>query len=241
MTEDRMTKSGEPRGTSMRARFVLAVLFVGALTGASGLLEGRFGNRWTKPIDLIAAGQTISEVPEHFGDWELQTAGDLDDQSVKMLQCVGSTQRVYRNRKTGQTVGMFLIVGPPGPTSVHTPEICYSSQDYDHVEDRKLLRVRESELPGEAFWEVTMHRKNLQAEVLHVAYAWNAGDGWKAAERPRFAFASQPFLYKLQVAGTAGPGVGVVENDPCRAFLWDFLPALDRILFRPSVGQPSAS
>jgi hypothetical protein len=224
----------------MRARFILAVLLVIALTGASGLLEGRLGNRWTKPIELLAAAGKISEIPDRFGDWELQTARALDDQSVKMLQCVGGTQRVYRNRRTGQNVGMFLIVGPPGPTSVHTPEICYSSQDYDRAEDRKLLRVRESERPDETFWKVTMRRKDLSAEVLHVAYAWNAGDGWKAAERPRFAFASQPFLYKLQLAGFAGPEVGDVENEPCRAFLQDFLPALDRILLRPSVGQPSA-
>ena len=129
----------------------------------------------------------------------------MDPDAVEMLQCAGNTQRTYRNRTTGQIVNMFMIVGPPGPTAVHTPEICYSSRDYDRIEPRQRAQIRESQLPDESFWETVFRANDLRADVLHVWYSWNDGNGWRAADNPRFAFARHPFLYKLQLAATAGP------------------------------------
>jgi hypothetical protein len=215
-----------------RFRPYLAVFVVAAITATSGRIAGSFSHRWGKPFDLSVAAEHLAATPENCGDWELQTSRPLDADSVEMLQCAGSTQRTYRNRTTGQIVSMFMIVGPPGPTAVHAPEICYSSQAYDSVEPRKRIQVRGSQFPDEAFWETVFRHNDLYAHVLCVAYAWNAGDGWRAAERPRFSFANRPLLYKLQVAGNVRSADSRGEDDPCVSFLRDFLPVLDAALFQ---------
>jgi hypothetical protein len=222
-----------------RGSTMAALLVVTAISITSALAAGRFSHRWGTPTDLVAAGKQIAAIPNDFGDWELQNSQSLEPYAVEMLQCVGNTRRIYRNRRSGQIVTMFVIVGPAGPTSVHTPEICYSSRDYDIAEPRARFSPRESQQPEDSFWGLTMRGKDLRADLLRVAYAWNSGDGWRAPEQPRFTFGSQPLLYKLQVAGTLSPQAKLGENDPCRSFLQDFLPVLDSALFQPSVGQRS--
>jgi hypothetical protein len=218
--------------STTRFRPYLAVLGIAAITATSGGIAGSLSHRWGKPFDLVLAAERLAATPENFGDWELTIAQALDADAVEMLRCAGSTQRAYRNRRTGQIINMFVIVGPPGPTSVHTAEICYSSRDYDTIEPRRRLQVRESQLPDEAFWETVFRHNDLYADVLRVAYAWNAGDGWRAPEHPQFTFGGRPYLYKLQVAGSVGTGVSRGEDDPCRSFLGDFLPVLDAVLFQ---------
>src|SRR6185312_7441852 len=107
-------------------------LIVFALTAVSGAAAGVLGNRWGTPPDLRAAAVRLDRLPADLGEWRLIDESPLDESLVEMLQCIGSTNRTYHNRRSGETVHMSLIVGPPGPTSVHTPEICFSSQCY-HV------------------------------------------------------------------------------------------------------------
>ena len=209
------------------------------ITGASGLVEGQLSNRWAKPVDLVAAGNKIGNVPEHFGDWDLQIARPLDRTVIDMLQCAGSTQRIYRNQKTGQVVSVLLIVGPPGPTSAHTPEICYSSRDYDLIEERHKFHMRGVQRPNDEFWEVRLRRNDVRGDLLRVVYAWNSGERWVAPDNPRIMFGGLPCLYKLQVAAVVMTEVDASEDDPCRAFLHDILPELESVFFSASVAESS--
>ena len=207
------------------------LLLIGLLTVASGIAAERLssGNRET----LKAAGQRLAEVPEHFGDWELQSTQSLSDQEVELLQCVANTHRLYRHRKTGQTVRMFMIVGPPGPTSVHSPEICYSGQGFAASQPAQRMVFAADGRLEHAFWKVTLSSTGPTAEPLDVAYAWSSGEGWLACDYPRFSFAGKPLLYKLQLA-TSNTADSGASDDACRRFLHDFLPILDATLFRAS-------
>ena len=240
MNTNRIPQSASRHDSARRVIALGAAILTAVITGASGLVEGRLSNRWAKPVDLVAAGSKIDNVPEHFGDWDLQIARPLDRTVIDMLQCAGSTHRIYRNQKTGQVVSVLLIVGPPGPTSAHTPEICYSSRDYDRIEERHKFQVRGVQRPNDEFWEVRFRRNDLRGDVLRVAYAWNSGEGWIAPDNPRFMFGRYPFLYKVQVAAVVMTEVDVSEGDPCRAFLRDILPELEPVFFSASVAEPSA-
>ena len=80
---------------------------------------------------------------------------------------------------------------------------------------------------------------DLRGGKLHVAYAWNDEHGWVAPEQPRFRFGGARLLYKLQLAAAAADDRESKENDPCRLFLRDALPALDAALFKPAAsGSP---
>ncbi len=206
-------------------RYVLLILAL-ALTLGSGYLPDAVA--WLRGGDSMgAAVDQLAHTPSEFGPWQVQAELSLEPHLVEMLQCAGSVYRSYRNRETGDTVTLTLLVGPPGPTAVHTPEICFSSQGY-HVESSPLRK--KIELPGKAsaeFWETSFEPDQPDPAGPRRLTAWHSlsdGGGWSAPDYPRLAYATRPFLMKMQLASLASPESG----DPCRSFLEAFLPALKR-------------
>lgn len=233
-----MPKTAATRA-SRRGGYVLAYALFVALTLVSGGVAGWLDNRWGPPVDLLAAGKRLDRVPNRFGDWVLENARPLDSEVAEVLQCSGSTQRVYRNQKTGETATVALIVGPPGPTSVHTPEVCYSSRDYKTISGPKKFRVGTAGAVDASFWGMELEATSLEGGKLSVAYAWNDERGWVAAERPRFEFGGAGLLYKLQLAAPLSDRDQPERTDPCQKFLREFLPALNATLFEASSAKKS--
>lgn len=219
----------------------LAFALLVALTIAPGGIAGWLGNRWGEPVDLTAAGKGLDRVPSQFGDWVQDDARPLNAEVVEILQCSGSTERAYRNQKTGDVVRLALIVGPPGPTSVHTPEVCYSSRDYKTVSAAKRFRINRVGSVDAVFWGMTLEATDLEGGKLSVAYAWNDRHGWVAPEQPRFQFGGANLLYKLQLAAPLSSGDRTAQSDPCQSFLQAFLPALDAAVFTSPPGEKTGS
>ncbi len=216
----------------MKATHALfASSLVVALTMLSGLVSGSFSQRWGEPDDLVAAGRRLADVPEQFGDWHLASVQSLSADVLETLQCAGYVRRVYRNVKTDDMVSLCILVGPSGPTSVHRPEICYASREYDIVEAPSQFKLSDEDRPRDSFWKLALRSNDLSGHLLHVAYAWNAGDGWVAPEHPRFSFAGHRVLYKLQLASSVVKQPFLENATPCEAFLRDALPLLDDVLF----------
>jgi hypothetical protein len=106
---------------------------------------------------------------------------------------------------------------------VHTPEICFSSREYDITNDRTKTIVESSTGQRHSFWKVDFTTRNALADGLRVYYAWSRGDVWQAADSPRFKLAGGPLLYKIQLATYVSPYLGNDAADPGRQFLEDFL------------------
>ena len=202
------------------------------LTIGSGVVSGRLDNRWGQTTDLVGAGQRLQELPEQFGPWVRQASQPVNSDIMEMLQCAGGLHHIYRSRDTGDVVSMALFVGPPGPMSVHTPEVCYSLAGHVQKENASRFKIRESGSAEEYFWSVTFKSNDLQGGLLRVAYGWNSGHGWTAPDQPRFAFGGEAKLYKLQVASSVATQAELSERDPCLEFLRDFVPVANKRLFR---------
>lgn len=209
---------------------LLAIVTVGV-----GWFEGRLSNRWGEPADLVSAGVALANVPQRVGDWEMISSEPFSDEVAQMLECAGNFTRVYENRLTGEQVNVALLVGPPGPTAVHTPEICYSSRDHQIVESRIAVRAgAEGGLPH-TLWTLTFRSNDIEQSMLRVYYGWHAADGtWEASENPRFEFGGANLLYKIQVAGRTPANIAPSGGDSCSRFLQVFLPAVDITLFSSS-------
>lgn len=215
-------------GSMIHLRFNLSVLSVVALTALSGVVSGALSNRWGPSTGAVLSGARLADIPDEFGDWQLQSTLTVEPDVIEMLQCSGSLQRVYRNRETGQIVSIALFLGPPGPISAHTPEVCYSTQDYERVGVPQRGQIRLSKNSEADFWRMKFRSSTLRGDLLGVAYAWNCGHGWVAPDSPRFAFAGRPMLYKIQLSSRIDPGT---PGDPCEDFLKAFLPACDAAVF----------
>ena len=219
-----------------RAWMFLNLAAVVALTLVSGMLEGRIRNRWGPSETLQAAGQKLEDVPRQFGGgqndrWQVQSLETIDRDSIEMLECTGYFARTYANRRTGQLVNVFVILGPAGPIAVHTPEICYSSRNYKIHDRRQRVAVPDAEGREDQFWALSFKANRAEGQLLRVYYAWSEGDRWTAPNDARFAFAGSPFLYKIQLSSNLPDGTDLKTGDTCREFLNDFVPVMRRHLF----------
>jgi hypothetical protein len=220
-------------------------LIVLAVTAGTGAVAGTLGNRWGTPPDMQTAAGRLARLPAEFGDWQLVDETPLEEHVVRILQCVASTNRAYRNQVSGETVHISLTLGPPGPTSVHSPEVCFSSQGF-HVEfpaKRRSFSIRPTQntetgsdhldkqpvaaFQQDAFWKTTFVPDRRESTRLIVYYGWCDGRGWLAPDYPRFAFGGLPYLYKVQLATKVATHVQQ-DVDPCDDFVRALLPALSQ-------------
>jgi hypothetical protein len=216
------------------ASFGALAVLVG-LTLFSGIVQGRLSNRWGPTPDLKEAAKKFDRLPRQFGNWRLVQESDLSDRVADMLQCPppkGYLSGLWVNDVTGEKVTAFIVLGPPGPISVHTPDICYSSKDYEIVEERAPVQIQTPEGKSHEFWALTLKRKDVHEEHLRAYYAWGNKDAWHAPNSPRFAFGGDGLLYKIQLAADV-PGVTPLEDgDTCQRFLQGFIPAVTPTLLQ---------
>jgi hypothetical protein len=214
--------------------FTPSLILIVVLTLASGVLQGRIRHRWGPSQSMLAAAEKLAEVPGQCGHWRLESSQEMEPGTVQMLECTGYLCRSYVNERTGELVSMVLTLGPAGPISVHTPEICYSSQNYKTRDQRQRVAIADAHATelGQ-FWTLGFRSKPPRADVLRVYYAWSTGSEWTAPDAPRFAFVGWPYLYKLQLSCNQAPGADVARGDACRRFLQDLLPAVKPYLLAP--------
>jgi hypothetical protein len=219
----------------MKHYWLLAgVVLVAALTVLSGVLQGNMRNRWGPSADVLSAVNKLVEIPAQFGDWRLQSSEELDKTAANMLECAGYMVRNYENQATGDVVGVTLLLGPPGPISVHTPEVCFGSRNFKSRSERQKVAIPGPAGADDEFWALDYAANNLRGDLLKVYYAWSKGDRWSAQKDARFWSAGQPYLYKIQLFSRLPPGTNTQTYDPCLKFLQDFLPVARKCLVVPS-------
>lgn len=202
-----------------------------AVTLFAGVVYGRLTGRWGPRPDVVSAAYRLKQVPQILGDWECKSDDPLDPVSARILQCTGALHRVYQNVRTGDVVRFFVILGPPGPTAVHTPEICYSSKDYKITQARTRWTLDKSQKPLDEFWDLRLEASDVSGSGLRSLYGWTNTQHWQATESPRFKYGGSPYLYKLQIAGPLP--TENQERDVCREFLTVLLPELRKQMLAP--------
>ncbi|MBX7074754.1 MAG: EpsI family protein [Pirellulales bacterium] len=209
------------------ALYVIGLTLVVAVTAGSALGTGYLTNRWNRSDGMAAAADAVEALPTSIGPWEAQHSSELTEEVVRTLQCAGYVSRTYIHQQTGQRVTVAVLVGPAGPISVHTPEVCYSSRDYQIVEKAQRQSFPSSEAAPAELWSVTLQAPGGDDSMLRVYYGWSAGKGWQAPDNPRFTYRGG-VLYKVQVASPHA--AGATSSDNCREFLELFLPILSKTI-----------
>lgn len=190
-----------------------------ALIVGGGALYGSYSQRWGPPADLVAMGQAVEQMPDQIGEWVMLDKAPMGKTTLEMLECAGYVNRRYQHRDSGQIVNLAIIVGPPGPIAVHTPEICFSSRAYEQQSSRDRTQLKSAQGDEHSFWCVNFDTKNVLANKLRVYYAWSLGPRWNASESPRYEYAANPALYKLQLSAEVPPGELGDKVDPGKEFL----------------------
>jgi hypothetical protein len=211
---------------------VIAGLF---LVLGFGLFEGNWTDRWLLSGAAEAAAARLPRVPEVIGDWEGKDE-QLDARAVALADMHGYLLRTYTHRISGEQLQVLLVCGKPGPTSVHTPDVCYRGAGFALA---RPAQHREVEVPGAnqrgKFWVGDFAKQDAAIpETLRIYWGWSAIGQWRAPDNPRLAFARYPALYKLYVIRPLTATNESLDNDIGREFLKVLLPVLNRELFAAS-------
>jgi hypothetical protein len=204
------------------------------VTLLGGMIQGHISHRWARDQEFEALASRLRELPEDVGPWRMKASTSLPPDVEAVLECAGYVNRQYENRQTHELVAVIVLLGPAGPISVHTPDVCYSSQAYTVVGSPARTAIAADKGSPDELWCTSLRSRNLTDRDLRVYHGWTTGGAWSAPEQgARLAFAGQPYLYKLQVVGPLPTPVDDDASDQCRHFLNDFLPALRPYLVKP--------
>jgi hypothetical protein len=220
--------------------FLIAAGFLAA-TVTSGWFHGRIANRWGHAGALQAAAAKLDhELPDRLGAWRLIKTIEIEPDVREKLQTAGELQGIYANDQTGEAITAVVLVGPSGPLSVHSPEICYSAIDYELAGERKQWNVTDQKGQKHSLWRLHANSRHSTKPNLRILYGWSDGDRWEAVSGPRFALAGLPVVYKLQVSGPARDNQAEPTLDPCQDFLARFLAEIQpRLLASTRTANPA--
>jgi len=230
-----------------RSTIIFGVALVGLVTLATGVVTGTIGNRWQRPHDLGAVAKSLEKITAtpQVGPWRLMDTSRLSPEIAKLLHTSGDISCKYVNDQTGDLVDLVVLVGETGPLSTHSPEVCYSSREYQVVSEPESQKVESAAGPAE-FLSMTLSSDGLDGSLLRVWYAWHNGAQWLAPRNARIALRAEPFLYKIQIAtyltglevgrqpgsrpADEKAGAAAKQAEVCRTFLVDFMPLLNGAL-----------
>jgi len=192
-----------------------------ALLLIGGLVHGMWTQRWQPSPALDEACARLQAVPANAGRWK-STAVQGDPEAFRQARAVNYWMQQYAKDGAGQSITVILMCGRAGHMSVHTPDICYRGAGYEMAGDQ----VKET-VAGAEFWTARFRREGDPAgNELRIRWAWSATGYWQAPASPRWTFGNEPFLYKLYVV------YGGASDSMTDEFLREFLPVLDKSLFR---------
>jgi hypothetical protein len=214
----------------------LALPIALAIIVLTGWVHGDLSGRWGASQELQDAVDRLQGIDQTLGSWRAYDF-ELDPQAVQIGEIAGYVVRRYENA-AGQAYTVMLVCGRPGPISAHTPEWCYGGAGFHPESANTTEQLQLGDNRTATFWR-NLFRKDQAAvpESLEICWAWNAGDGWKAPENPRLAYAPKRHLYKLYVVRNAsGDGDGDQPYLEREEFMKELIPAVDTALF----GQESS-
>jgi hypothetical protein len=219
----------------------IGVALLVVITCATGLLQGKMTNRFGMPEDMKVSAKKLEnlnkllEAKKPFGErnqWKWVSTTKMTPTVIETLECQGYINASFTNSEIpGLQINGFIILGPPGPVAVHTPEICYSSKDYAINDERERIRIFPKGPREDEFWGLTLRSKDVNEDMLRVYYAWANYGPWTAPDIPRITYGGGSKLYKMQLAVKLPADAKLEQGDACQDFLRAFLPVVNAQLF----------
>jgi hypothetical protein len=181
----------------------------------TGLVHGAWTNRWEKSQALEEAVASLQKVPHQLGDWRGEEM-EMDAQQFERGGVDGHKAMSYFDPFDHSIITTLLLVGRPGPVSVHTPDVCYGGAGYEMLGEPTRCEVARPGEPPAEFW-VARFRKEGGGERRHLRIFWSWlpwGGTWQAPDNPRLTFGRAPALCKLYIVREMTSPNESLEDEP---------------------------
>lgn len=215
---------------------IIPAIVATVLISASGFVHGMWTGRWRSSDVSMKATSSLNAIPERFGDWLMVGESALSDEEKKVAESAESISRRYRNQRSGDIASVLLMVGKPGPLSVHPPTACYAALGYQQI---GTAGIYVCEIPGSdgisrrhLFQKAQfVSPKNTELVQPQVYWGWSADGSWSCPDNPRLAFVGASKLFKLYVAYESNGSSKSKRQNPAECILNELLPVLSKFVF----------
>jgi hypothetical protein len=215
-------------GTWLWIRVALAV----ALLGASAA-----GRAWqARRVDqMLRDGRvspcSLADIPKVLGPW----IGDDEKTDSAITRATGSTDsifRSYQHQTTGQRISLIVLFGPSTEMYVHSPENCYPAAGYEKLSGPFPRSVGAGDVKWPFYETVFSKGEGGKVEQQEVYCTWRYAETWTPGLTTQKGFERIPGMFKVQIARQIKDHeidlLDVGSGDPCKAFLAQLMPDLDR-------------
>jgi hypothetical protein len=224
-------------------RYLPYIVVLAAIAGFT-YLEGVVSERWTGAGEAARRSAVVlKEIPTRIGEWEGEDE-EVDDEIQRVAGAQGFISRIFRNKRTGETVSVWLVVGHAHYTAAHTPDICYPSAGFRQYQKNARFNL---DVDGKSveFWTGLFRQdQGLGVSNQRVFWTWFLPQPgateleWKAPESPRFTFGGARALFKLYFTAAAADESERPEESVALEFAKEFLPVVGPILAKVN-GDPA--
>ena len=183
--------------------------------------------------------ERLENVPLVIGDWDGTDLPKMDPRERVTAGISGEFSRNYHNRRTGDTVSVFIVSGNHRNIAQHTPDQCYVAAGFNMVSEPTSYPV---EVGSETVDFSTTAFKKEQAsgsQLLRIFWTWSSDGKWESPKLGRLALAGRPALYKMYLSTDEFRTRRSVEKTPSIMLIRDILPELNAALFPTSEDSTS--
>ena len=219
----------------MNAKLILGLLAVVILTLVPAIVDGQRRFRWGEDDEIVKLSGNLGKLPMQIGDWECTTEKPLDATSAELLTPIASINRVYLNRRENLSANLFILLGPTGPTAVHTPDICFNSREFKKLGARKKINAVPSNDQQDStdsnFFRTEFKSRDINESGLKSIYGWTIDGQWSAAEQPRFEFSRSRYLFKIQATSRFESVDAMKDSRALEKLVSDVETILNKVVF----------
>jgi len=222
---------------------IAAVLLIGVCTYVEGVFTERWHDRPPSPEQEVFA-ERIKQIPTTVGQWDSADA-PMDKREIEAARAVGHYSRSFYNKlDPSKVVSVLIICGHPTDITEHTPDKCYVASGFEEAGDQERTTVGYMGDAGQTaadFSTNRFHRGDARQGPRNLRVFWSFSiDGkWQAPSAPKVELRFYPAVVKLYAITEVPEGSkGQAEESAAIAFLQEFLPAANAVLFAAPDAKP---
>ena len=129
-------------------------------------------------------GQRMATLPNVVGDWEFVSDHQMSEGQIRAAKITKYQSRLYRNKKNGLQVSVFLSTGPRGEICIHTPNECNPASGdvpvLPELQVRDVYQLDESGEQKQNFGSFVWQRyRRLNQNEIEIWWSYNENGNWQ--------------------------------------------------------------
>jgi hypothetical protein len=201
------------------------------------LVHAYYTERFTPRVTttLTAFTQVLPEVPMTIGKWEASVQ-ELDPEQFKLTNCPAAFQRMYRNRETGETVSVYLVVGSGRNITMHSPDWCYAAEGYQQEGSVAQYRIPVKGMASApefatAYFRHPESQSGPGARGVRILWTYSEDGNWQGPTVAKLRYTIRPALFKIYFIADVTEDRSTVQDTAIPKFVKTALPVINDVLF----------